>query len=155
MAALVGTMLFSCMQATRFQTNEANRRPLASEDGLGELQIRTYEGIFPELSGDSVQYRLTVESREFSSDGTFTLVRTRLGLDGSRHELPEKRGRRFTLRGTEENADAVVWQFLPEDGSEALNFLCGDDGTLLLLDVWQRKVTSGHGCILKENREIK
>ena len=45
-------------------------------EGLGGWQVLVYEGILPEASGDGKTcVKLTIESREHSGDGTFTLER--------------------------------------------------------------------------------
>jgi len=63
-----------------------------------------------------------------------------------------RRGRRYTLRGIPENADATVWQLVTEEGNETINLLKGGDDTLTLLDAKQRILpsVSGFELILKE-----
>lgn len=45
-------------------------------EGLGGRQVLVYEGTLPAASGDGITcVKLTIESREHSGDGTFTLER--------------------------------------------------------------------------------
>ena len=67
----------------------------------------------------------TIESREHSGDGTFTLERFYSEADACRREVSVRRGRRYTLRGIPENADATVWQLVTEEGNETINLLKG------------------------------
>lgn len=122
-------------------------------EGLGSRQVLVYEGILPAASGDGRTYvKLTIESREHSGDGTFTLERFYSEADACRREVSVRRGRRYTLRGIPENADATVWQLVTEEGNETINLLKGGDDTLTLLDAKQRILpsVSGFELILKE-----
>lgn len=62
-----------------------------------------------------------------------------------------RRGRRYTLRGIPENADATVWQLVTEEGDETINLLKEGGDTLTLLDAKQRILpsVSGFELILK------
>ena len=116
-------------------------------EGLGGRQVLVYEGTIPEASGDGITcVRLTIESREHSGDGTFTL---------DRREVSVRRGRRYTLRGIPENADATVWQLVTEEGDETINLLKEGGDTLTLLDAKQRILpsVSGFELILKRKND--
>lgn len=67
-----------------------------------------------------------------------------------------RRGRRYTLRGIPENADATVWQLVTEEGNETINLLKGGDDTLTLLDAKQRILpsVSGFELILTSNPQL-
>ena len=106
-------------------------------EGLGGRQVLVYEGTLPAASGDGITcVKLTIESREHSGDG----------------EVSVRRGRRYTLRGIPENADATVWQLVTEEGDETINLLKEGGDTLTLLDAKQRILpsVSGFELILKE-----
>ncbi len=122
-------------------------------EGLGSRQVLVYEGTLPTASGDGrTCVKLTIESREHSGDGTFTLERFYSEADARRREVSVRRGRRYTLRGIPENADATVWQLVTEEGDETINLLKGGGDTLTLLDAKQRILpsVSGFELILKE-----
>ena len=122
-------------------------------EGLGGRQVLVYEGTLPAASGDGITcVKLTIESREHSGDGTFTLERFYSEVDACRREVSVRRGRRYTLRGIPENADATVWQLVTEEGDETINLLKEGGDTLTLLDAKQRILpsVSGFELILKE-----
>lgn len=122
-------------------------------EGLGGRQVLVYEGTLPAASGGGIIcVKLTIESREHSGDGTFTLERFYSEADACRREVSVRRGRRYTLRGIPENADATVWQLVTEEGDETINLLKGGGDTLTLLDAKQRILpsVSGFELILKE-----
>ena len=43
-------------------------------------------------------------------------------------------GKRFTQRGTPDDNDATVWQFVTDDGKDTFNFLVESDSALILLN---------------------
>ena len=90
-----------------------------------------------------------------SGDGTFTLERFYSEADARRREVSVRRGRRYTLRGIPENADATVWQLVTEEGDETINLLKEGGDTLTLLDAKQRILpsVSGFELILKRKND--
>lgn len=154
LSAAVLILSASCSHADRGGKVETEvPRTSMDPEGLGGRQVLVYEGTIPEASGDGITcVRLTIESREHSGDGTFTLERFYSEADACRREVSVRRGRRYTLRGIPENADATVWQLVTEEGNETINLLKGGDDTLTLLDAKQRILpsVSGFELILKE-----
>lgn len=154
LSAAVLILSASCSHADRGGKVETEvPRTSMDPEGLGGWQVLVYEGILPEASGDGKTcVKLTIESREHSGDGTFTLERFYSEADARRREVSVRRGRRYTLRGIPENADATVWQLVTEEGNETINLLKGGDDTLTLLDAKQRILpsVSGFELILKE-----
>lgn len=154
LSAAVLILSASCSHADRGGKVETEvPRTSMDPEGLGGWQVLVYEGILPEASGDGKTcVKLTIESREHSGDGTFTLERFYSEADACRREVSVRRGRRYTLRGIPENADATVWQLVTEEGNETINLLKGGDDTLTLLDAKQRILpsVSGFELILKE-----
>ena len=144
----------SCSHADRGGKVETEvPRTSMDPEGLGGWQVLVYEGTLPAASGDGrTCVKLTIESREHSGDGTFTLERFYSDADARRREVSVRRGRRYTLRGIPENADATVWQLVTEEGNETINLLKGGGDTLTLLDAKQRILpsVSGFELILKE-----
>lgn len=144
----------SCSHADRGGKVETEvPRTSMDPEGLGGRQVLVYEGTLPAASGDGITcVKLTIESREHSGDGTFTLERFYSEVDACRREVSVRRGRRYTLRGIPENADATVWQLVTEEGDETINLLKEGGDTLTLLDAKQRILpsVSGFELILKE-----
>ena len=93
--------------------------------------------------------------RKPGGDGTFTLERFYSEADARRREVSVRRGRRYTLRGIPENADATVWQLVTEEGDETINMLKAGGDTLTLLDAKQRILpsVSGFELILKRKND--
>lgn len=147
----------SCLHADRGGKVETEvPRTSMDPEGLGGRQVLVYEGTLPEASGDGITcVKLTIESREHSGDGTFTLERFYSEADACRREVSVRRGRRYTLRGIPENADATVWQLVTEEGDETINLLKGGGDTLTLLDAKQRILpsVSGFELILKRKND--
>lgn len=154
LSAAVLILSASCSHADRGGKVETEvPRTSMDPEGLGSRQVLVYEGILPAASGDGrTCVKLTIESREHSGDGTFTLERFYSEADACRREVSVRRGRRYTLRGIPENADATVWQLVTEEGDETINLLKGGGDTLTLLDAKQRILpsVSGFELILKE-----
>lgn len=101
LSAAVLILSASCSHADRGGKVETEvPRTSMDPEGLGGWQVLVYEGILPEASGDGKTcVKLTIESREHSGDGTFTLERFYSEADACRREVSVRRGRRYTLRG--------------------------------------------------------
>lgn len=104
------------------------------DDALGPYLVRTYEGILPAASCPGIRYTLTVRNREHSGDGTFSLALTYMEAENGRDSSFLYTGKRFTQRGTPDDNDATVWQFVADDGGDTFNFLVESDSALVLLN---------------------
>lgn len=88
--------------------------------------VETFAGT--SLTGpDASEWHLSVMHARHSGDGTFRLTIKREGTAPDTYT-----GRRYTLRGTEEDINATVWQCLV-DTANYFNFLLRDDSTLVFL----------------------
>ena len=76
----------SCSHADRGGKVETEvPRTSMDPEGLGGRQVLVYEGTLPAASGDGITcVKLTIESREHSGDGTFTLERFYSEVDACR-----------------------------------------------------------------------
>lgn len=126
---------------------------VATQDGaLGKQQVRTYRGVLPPDSVAEIHYMLTLENREFSGDGTFTLHRRSVACGGA-EQVDVCRGRRFTLRGTSEDDNATVWQFVADRTGEVINFLRVNERTLIPLDAEFHSIPSATPACLRGPEE--
>lgn len=105
-----------------------------ADDALGSFLVCTYEGILPAASCPGIRYTLTVRNREHSGDGTFSLTLTYLEAENGQDSSFLYTGKRFTQRGTPDDNDATVWQFVTDDGKDTFNFLVESDSALILLN---------------------
>ena len=105
-----------------------------SDEGLGEMEHRTYVGDLPSASGSGILYRLTINNRQYSGDGTFHLSLTYKGADSGKDKTFEYSGKRFTQRGIPGDDNATVWQCVSDNKRNIFNFLRENDSTLLLLN---------------------
>ena len=105
-----------------------------NDSSLGAWLTRTYEGVLPAASGPGIRYSLTIRNREYSGDGTFTLVMTYLEAEKGQDCSFTYTGKRFTQRGIPGNDNATVWQLISDDKKETFNFLRENEETLTLLN---------------------
>lgn len=101
---------------------------------LGALLTRTYEGVLPAASCPGIRYTLTVRHQEHSGDGIFFLTLTYLEAENGEDRSFFYTGKRFTQRGIPTDNNATVWQLVPNNGKERVNFLVESDTTLTLLN---------------------
>lgn len=88
--------------------------------------VETFAGT--SLTGpDASEWHLSVMHARHSGDGTFRLTIKREGTAPDTYTE-----RRYTLRGTDEDINATVWQCLV-DTANYFNFLLRDDSTLVFL----------------------
>lgn len=114
------------------------------DPSLGAWQEERYEGILPAADGPGIRYRLAVRHRAHSGDGHFLLRLTCLEAEEGRDVTHTCLGRRFTQRGIPSDADAVVWQLVPDGGGEACLFLYeAGQQTLTLLGAGGERLSSG------------
>lgn len=78
------------------------------------------------IGPDTAEWHLEIRHKPHSGDGSFSLSITRTGT------TQRFSGRRYTLRGTDEDINATVWQCLV-DTANYFNFLLRDDSTLVFL----------------------
>ena len=122
-------MAACCNTSPENGTGEKPDEPLQmhSGGGLGEWRESCFRGILPLPDGTESACLLCIRHREHSGDGSFVLETA-----DSAERIAS--GRRYTLRGTASDNDAVVWQ-LAGEGGRIWNFLYDDRNlTLTLLD---------------------
>lgn len=119
-------------------------------DGAGPLQTRVYEGTLPTKENQKIFCRITLYNYQNSGDGIFQLRLIKQKAEGSETKTSEYIGRRYTLRGHEKNADAVVWQLVPFDKQkEIMNFEYRKDKLLLLSPTPERLYVENGVLMLK------
>ena len=109
-------------------------------EGAGPLQTRVYEGTLPTEENQKIFCRITLYNYQNSGDGIFQLRLIKQKAGNGEAKTSEYIGRRYTLRGHEKNADAVVWQFVPFDKQkEIMNFEYRKNKLLLLSPTPERR----------------
>ena len=104
-----------------------------NDSHLGEWKETHYEGVLPAADCPGIEYRLTIRHREHSGDGSFWLQLTYLEAQNGKNMTYAYTGKRITQRGIPSDANAIVWQLVPDQEEYVYNFLCEKDGQLLTL----------------------
>ena len=134
-ASLLALLAASCGHRTdRSTAAPDSSKPAAAASAqatdtaaLGPEMLRTYEGLLPAADGPGIRYELTLENREHSGDGTYRLAMTYLDTTFF------SSGRWGTLRGTDDDPDATVYQLNIGDTTlEQINFLSYPDSLIML-----------------------
>lgn len=120
-----------------------------ADNKLGQMLIRTYEGMLPAADCPGIRYTLTIKNREYSGDGTFALTMTYLEAEDGKDVSFSSTGKRYTLKGVPGNDNATVWQLVPDDGDSNTNLLVDTDSTLTLLGADFKKPDSGLNYTIK------
>ena len=111
-------------------------------EGCGELQMRMFEGTLPAASNPGIVYNITLYNYKNSSDGIFKAKLTYLEAEQGKDVAFEFGGRQFTLKGSAEDKNAIVLQFVPfNNQEETMNFLY-QDNKLIMLDKDMKKIQS-------------
>ncbi len=88
---------------------------------MGELIEERFVGVLPaDCSG--IRYDLRVKHRTHSGDGLFLLTLTYLNAETDRDLTYSYLGRRFTLRGSADDNNAIVWQCQTDDQAFMVTF---------------------------------
>ena len=133
-ASLLALLAASCGHRTdRSTAAPDSSKPAAAASAqatdtaaLGPEMLRTYEG-------PGIRYELTLENREHSGDGTYRLAMTYLEAENGRDTTFFSSGRWGTLRGTDDDPDATVYQLNIGDTTlEQINFLSYPDSLIML-----------------------
>ena len=135
-ASLLALLAASCGHRTDRSTaapDSSKPAAAASAQALGPEMLRIYEGLLPAADGPGIRYELTLENREHSGDGTYRLAMTYLEAENGRDTTFFSSGRWGTLRGTDDDPDATVYQLNIGDTTlEQINFLSYPDSLIML-----------------------
>ena len=135
-ASLLALLAASCGHRTDRSTaapDSSNSAQATDTAALGPEMLRTYEGLLPAADGPGIRYELTLENREHSGDGTYRLAMTYLEAENGRDTTFFSSGRWGTLRGTDDDPDATVYQLNIGDTTlNQINFLSYPDSLIML-----------------------
>ena len=140
-ASLLALLAASCGHRTdRSTAAPDSSKPAAAASAqatdtaaLGPEMLRTYEGLLPAADGPGIRYELTLENREHSGDGTYRLAMTYLEAENGRDTTFFSSGRWGTLRGTDDDPDATVYQLnIGDTALEQINLLSYPDSLIML-----------------------
>ncbi len=108
---------------------------IAPDSTLEGMVSETYEGVLPAADCEGIRYNLVIQTDEDSigGDGLYQLSMTYLGADNGKDKTFKSKGKKVTLHGTPKNKKATVYQLVPTDGEESINFLVATDSTLTLV----------------------
>lgn len=121
-------------------------------EGCGNLQTRVFEGILPAASNPGIVYKITLYNYKNSGDGVFKAKLTYLEAENGKDVSFEFSGRQYTLKGSAEDKNATVWQFIPFNNKEdIMNFLY-QGNKLVMLDKELKTIKSKLNYTLIENK---
>lgn len=123
---------------------------MLNDSTLGDLETYTYEGILPAADCEGIKYLLAIQEQENDSTGTYTLTTTYIGADNGKDKIFTSTGKRMILQGTPGNKNTVVYQLIPNDGSEKINFLAEGDSALTLVGKDFKKAMSKLNYTIKK-----
>lgn len=128
------------------------RDSLVMENNKGAVVERQYSGLLPGADVPGIEYDLTLFYQQDSENGVFALRTTYLDADNGEDVAFRKYGKRRVVRGVPGDANAIVYQLIPNDGEEAYNFRLMQNGDLTLIDQDMRTIHSDHNYTLKLTR---
>lgn len=132
-----GRFMISFPVATPLEAAEnvyANLISQQKDNPLGAWQRLYYKGTLPAASCPGTVYELTVKKFQHSGDGTFQLRLTYLEAENGKDTHVYYQGKLYTLRGSADNINDTVWQFIADDAANTtFNFLYTNDGNTLTL----------------------
>lgn len=129
-AGIVGCKSADSPQSDKNIVSAHGDRPESSADSLelGRWITGNYKS--KDAVSQSKEYRLSVTNRIHSGDGRF-ILHVIDQKDGARTEFA---GKRFTQRGIPTDADATVWQLVPDSSDTVIyNFIYKSDANNLIL----------------------
>lgn len=126
----IPTGLWTITQRTKLLYSQS---PSATDESLGQFKTMRFEGLLPAADCPGIRYELFIRHRTHSGDGTFLLNLTYLEAKNGKDMTFSYLGRRYTLKGSAENENAVVWQCRTDDGSELFNFMVENQSRRLTL----------------------
>lgn len=107
----------------------------------GEVMKRTYQGILPAASCPGIEYTLTLHNQQSSGDGVYKLVLRYIDADNGKDATFTTYGKQYTQRGDATNPNATVYQLIPFDKGEPVNFLYSDTTLTLLNQKFEQAAT--------------
>ena len=121
-------------------------------EGCGDLQKRVFTGTLPAASCPGIVYQITLYNYKNSGDGVFNAKLTYLEAENGKDTSFEFNGRQYTLKGTPEDKNATVLQFVPfNNKSDTMNFLYQEQ-KLIMLDKNMNKIQSSLNYSLTETK---
>ncbi len=119
-------------------------------EGCGELQTRVFEGTLPAASNPGIVYNITLYSYKNSGDGIFKAKLTYLEAQQGKDVSFDFAGRQYTLKGSAEDKNATILQFVPfNNKEETMNFL-SQGNKLIMLDKDMKEIQSKLNYTLTE-----
>ena len=123
-------------------------KPVNMRDSLkvdpkkGSIIQKKYKGTFPAADGPGIVYDLTLFYQQDSDDGVYEMDATYLEAENGQDKTFSSTGKRKVKKGTPTNAEAIIYELTPSDGSMEFYFQAeGDSLTLLNQDL--QKAASG------------
>ena len=90
--------------------------------GNGPVLSETYKGILPAASCPGIEYTVTVFHFKNNGDGVFHAALKYLEAEEGKDVTYDICGRQYTLKGHEQDPNAVVLQLISYDGTTIMNF---------------------------------
>lgn len=112
------------------------RDSLKIDSKKGSVVQKQYKGTLPAADGPGIVYDLTLYYQQNSDDGVYELDATYLEANNGKDETFTSTGKQKVKKGMPSNANAVIYELIPSDGSMVVYFLAeGDSLTMLNQDL--------------------
>lgn len=113
-------------------------KPINMRDSLkvdpkkGAVVKKKYKGTVPAADGPGIVYDLILYYQDANGDGVYELDATYLEANNGNNETFTSTGKRKVKKGIPEDAEAIVYELIPSDGSMIFYFLAEGDSLIML-----------------------
>lgn len=129
-------------------------KPINMRDSLkvdpkkGAVIQKKYKGTVPAADGPGIVYDLTLFYQQDGNDGVYELDATYLEAENGQNQTFASTGKRQVKKGTPADANAVVYELIPSDGTMIFYFQAEGD-SLTMLNQELQKAASDLNYTLK------
>ena len=127
------------------------RESLKVDPNKGSVVKKKYKGTIPTADGPGIVYDLVMYYQDNNGDGVYELDATYWEAENGNNQTFTSTGKRKVRKGIPTNAEAIVYELIPSDGSMIFYFLAeGDSLTMLNQDLQKAPSNLNYTLILEE-----
>lgn len=93
---------------------------------------KKYKGTVPAADGSGIVYELTLFQQSKGKEDIYEMKATYLEADSGKDRTFTSTGKCQVKKGTPADAEAIVYELIPDDGSMVFYFLAEDDSLTML-----------------------
>lgn len=151
---VAAAMIVSCQskgnKMEMVSESETDSLAMLNDSTLGDWQTFTYEGMLPAADAEGINYLLTIQEQDNDSIGDYTLTMTYIGTKDGKNQTMTSKGKGNVMKGVPGNNNIIVYQLIPEDGGETMNFIAEGDSALTMVGKDFKKAMSKLNYTLKK-----